>query len=211
MVPKHRERLYRLIKDKARGTRDREIRVKLELFCLALRLGNVSEACTRRGFSRRFYYRWWKRFRKSGYELRALRECSRCPRRQPGRIPRRIEWRIRWYAGQYKLGSRMIEALLARQGIRVSRSTICHVLRGRRRYRRVRRTERLKAHRRRYELPIPGLRLQLDVKYVPEPIEGERAFCYVAIDECTRWRYVEAVRHIHAEATVAFLERLKAA
>jgi transposase InsO family protein len=208
MVPKHRERLYRLFKDKARGTRNREIRIKIELFCLALKIGNVSEACSRRGFSRRFYYRWWRRFKRSGYELSALREYSRRPRRSPNLIPKQIEQRILWYANRQNLGSRMIEAMLGREGIRVSRSTICHVLRRRRRHRPLKRRHRLKAHNKRYELYIPGQRLQVDVKYVPELIEGQKAFCYVAIDECTRWRYAETYRHIDASNTVEFLQNL---
>jgi hypothetical protein len=35
---------------------------------------------------------------------------------------------------------------------------------------------RLKKHRKRYELVIPGQRLQLDVKYTPMKVEGKTAF-----------------------------------
>lgn len=200
-------RHYQKIKDLLRGTRDREVRVKLELFLLALRLGSVQEACERRGYSRQFYYRWWRRFSRSSMALASLREYSRRPRNSPNKISRRIEGRIRWYSHR-QYGARMIEAFLSREGIRISRSTICHVLRNRRRNGKRRRKE-LNPHRRRYELVIPGQRVQVDVKYVPELINGQRAYMYVAIDECTRWRYAHAYPALNENNTESFLESMK--
>ena len=202
-------RQHQKIKDLARGTRDRNVRIKLELFCLAIRLGSVSEACERRGFSRRFYYRWWKRFHRSGFQLRSLQECSRRPKRSPKQISPRLEGRILWFSRR-QYGARMIEAYLKREGSPVSRSTICHVLRRRRR-KKLKRRERLKTHQKRYELLIPGQRLQMDVKYVPERVAGERAYCYVAIDECTRWRLARIYPSLNPSTTVEFLEELKRA
>ncbi len=196
-------RVYRTIKEKSRGCRDRNIRIKLELFLLALKLGNVSEACARRGFSRRFYYRWWNRFKRSQYHLESLMEYSRRPRRSPRRIPERIEKRILWYRRR-QYGARMIEAYLKREGIKVSRSTICHVLR-KRRHRPLTRRQKLKAHRKRYELLIPGQRMQMDVKYVPELVDGQRVYCYVIIDECTRWRFARGYLSLNQYSTESFL------
>jgi transposase InsO family protein len=104
----------------------------------------------------------------------------------------------------------MIEAMLKREKKNLHRSTICHILNGRKKTKRTRR-QKLKAHRRRYELPIPGQRLQLDVKYVPEFVEGFRAFNYVAIDECTRWRFGWAYLDLNPRNTVDFLNRLQKA
>jgi transposase InsO family protein len=198
--------LYREIKKKARGCRDRDIRIKLELFLLADKLGNVSEACYRRGFSRRFYYRWWKRFKKSKYDLKSLIEKPRRPKNSPHQISWKLEKTILFLKRKH-FGARMIEALLIRQGVKVSRSTICHVLR-RRRNRPLKKRERLKTHRKRYELPIPGQRLQMDVKYVPYLVEGKKAYMYVAIDECTRWRYMNVYDQINEGITVKFLDEL---
>ena len=200
-------RLYRKIKDKARGCRDRDVRIKLELFLLAIRLGSVSEACERRGFSRRFYYRWWNRFRKSHLNLRSLEEYSRRPRHSPNRISPRIEKRISWYRRR-QYGARMIEAFLRREGIEISRSTIGHVLR-KRSTRPVKKRARLNPHRKRYELVIPGQRLQMDVKYVPELVGGKKAYCYVVVDECTRWRLTQVYDQIAGGTTVEFLKLVK--
>src|SRR5271165_449202 len=155
--------LYRELRRKARGCRDRDVRIKVELICLALKLGNVSAACRRMGFSRKFYYRWWRRLKRAKFELCGLDERSRRPKRSPNQISAKYEQAIGWYA-RHQYGARMIEALLKREGITVSRSTICHVLNKRRAPKKTRR-ERLKKHRKRYELVIPGQRLQLDVKY----------------------------------------------
>ena len=89
--------LYQEIRQKARRCRDRDVRIKVELFCLALKLQNVSEACARRGFSRKFYYKWWKRFKRAKFELWGLEEKSRRPYRSPNRISVKIEQAIRWY------------------------------------------------------------------------------------------------------------------
>lgn len=201
--------LYRELKQKARVCRDRDIRIKVELICLGLKLGNVSEACRRMGFSRKFYYRWWRRLKKSKFELWGLEELSKRPKRSPKKIGKKVEQAIRWYSAR-QYGARMIEAMLKRENLKVSRSTICHVLNKRRPPVKSRRN-RLKKHRKRYELVIPGQRFQLDVKYVPEFVGGKRAYNYVIIDECTRWRYARAYDSLCEGSTVDFLTHFKEA
>lgn len=203
------DRLYRTIKDKARGCRDRDIRIKIELFLLAIRLRSVKEACERRGFSRRFYYRWWNRFKKSHYDLGSLEEYSRRPRRSPNQISEKLEKRIFWYRRR-QYGARMIEAFLNREGIQISRSTISHVLR-KRRLKAPKKRSRLNLHNKRYELVVPCQRMQMDVKYVPELVGGKKAYCYVIIDECTRWRFAQVFDQLAAGTTVAFLKMAKLA
>jgi transposase InsO family protein len=102
----------------------------------------------------------------------------------------------------------MVQAIMAREGLRVSRTTICHVFNGRRKSKK-RKKKILNPHRKRYELAIPGQRLQVDVKYVPEFVEGRRAYSYVAVDECTRWRFAFSYLNLEEAATCDFLERLK--
>jgi transposase InsO family protein len=199
--------LYKKLKNKARGTRNRDVRIKIELFLLALKLDNVSEACSRRGFSRKFYYKWWNRFEKSGHQLSALEEKSRRPKRSPNKTPEHIEKKIR-YLDKKRHGSRQIEAHLKRSECKRSRTTICHILNGRKKIKRGPR-ERLKTHQKRYELPIPGQRLQMDVKYVPCLIDHKQAYSYVIIDECTRWRFAKTYFTLDAGTTVQFLNEFK--
>ena len=198
--------LYQKVKRKAKGCRIPDVRIKLDLFLLALKLRNVSEACSRRGFSRQFYHRWWKRFEDSGFSLQSLEEVSRRPRSSPNKTPASVERAIRYYDGKH-CGARMIEAHLKREGgdMKRSRTTICHILNGRQPSTRKKRA-RLKTHQKRYELFIPGQRLQMDVKYVPCLIDFKKAYTYVIIDECTRWRFAHAFDSLDAGTTVVFLE-----
>jgi transposase InsO family protein len=51
--------------------------------------------------------------------------------------------------------------------------------------------------------------MQMDVKYVPEPVGGRRAYCYVIVDECTRWRFTYVYHQLAPDTTVAFLNLVK--
>jgi transposase InsO family protein len=102
----------------------------------------------------------------------------------------------------------MTQAMLKREGAAVSTATICHVFNRRRRITRKKKRA-LNPHRKRYELTVPGQRLQLDVKYVPELVGNKRAYNYVAIDECTRWRFAYAYSALNEWQTYDFLEKLK--
>lgn len=200
-------RIYQKLKSQARGCRDRSVRQKLELILLSWKLENVTEACARRGYSRKFYYKWLGRLKRAGWKLQALEEYSRRPRRSPKKTPDELEAKIHWYRKR-QYGSRMIEAMLGRTRQKLSRSVICHILNGRKKGKR-RRIQPLNPHHRRYELVIPGERIQLDVKYVPELVSGKRAYNYVAIDECSRFRFAWAYDALNEQCTYDFLDRLK--
>ncbi len=189
-------------------SRDRNLRIKLELFEDVFKLQNVNEACKRSGFGRSFYYKWWRRFLQSNLNPRSLIENSRRPKLSPKQISKSLETKIKGLrkAGH---GPRMIQGVLARQNIKLSTSTINHVLNNRKEPIRIKKIK-LKKHRKRYELPIPGQRLQMDVKYVPKFVADKRIFNYVIVDECTRIRFIHAYPEINAQLTVDFIERAKA-
>lgn len=198
------------LKPLLKHSKDREVRVKAELILLACKLQNVTEACARRGFSRKFFYKWYRRLLRSKWKLDSLQEYSRRPRKTHRlRTKRSTEDKVK---SLHKLGygAPTIQAHLRRSGSKLSRSTICHILRGRKRFVKKSKREKLKAHRRRYEIPIPGLRLQMDVKYVPELVGGLKTYNYVIVDECTRMRLIRGYTSINPENTVHFLEKAKA-
>ncbi len=189
-------------------SRDRNLRIKLELFEDVFKLQNVNEACKRAGFGRSFYYKWWKRFYQSNLNPRSLLEQSRKPHKSPQKMPRKFEIKIKALR-RIGHGPRMIQGVLARQDIKLSTSTINHVLNNRKSPAKTKRIK-IKKHRKRYELPIPGQRLQMDVKYVPKFVADKRIFNYVIVDECTRIRFIHAYPEINAQWTVDFIERAKA-
>jgi transposase InsO family protein len=205
---------YQMVREKLmpqlRRCRDRDVRVKAELILTALKLQNVDLACKRLGFSRSFHYKWWNRLVADKFRLRSLREESRKPKRSPKQVDGYVETRIGFYHRK-GYGADMIKEYLRREGLpSASRSTINHVLNERKPAVKKRRFK-LKKHRRRYELAIPGQRLQLDVKYSPMLVGGKTVYVYVAVDECTRWRFAYAYEELNEQWTVDFLDRLIAA
>lgn len=60
----------------------------------------------------------------------------------------------------------------------------------------------------------PGQRIQVDVKFVPSAclanpnLAGERFFQYTAIDEYSRWRFVETFEEHSTYSSTMFLEHL---
>ena len=206
-LKKDNTKIIKKIKKLKGKTRDKNIRIKLELFILALKLDNISEACARRGLGRSFYYKWWNRFCKSRFKLESLNEKSRKPRKSPNKIKRAKEVEILELGAQGN-GSRMIKAILDRKGKGHSTSTINHVLNDRKKPIKLK-NKKLNPHNRRYEMPIPGQRIQMDVKYFPHKIKGKKAYVYVAIDECTRWRYTKAYDTINGLLTVEFMKEVE--
>jgi transposase InsO family protein len=200
--------LKRLLELKTQ-TRSHDIKLKLNLFIKALKLGNVAEACSRMGMGRTFYYKWWKRFKVSDFNLDSLKELSRKPRFSPNKTSPEVEAKI-FDLKILSHGSLMIQGILKREKIKISVPTISHILNERKEVSAIER-KRLNPHNKRYELPIPGQRLQMDVKYVPNKVEGKRVYTYVAVDECTRWRFAYTFDWLDHGKTVEFLEMLKEA
>lgn len=205
------QRVSKKLREQLKSCKERDIRIKAELILLGCKLNNASEACARRGFSRKFFCKWYGRLKRSRWDLRALREYSRRPRRVNVRKTKaHVEKKIQTLA-KLGFGAPTIQATLLREWkFRIAKSTIGHILRKRKKSVRRMRSQKLKSHRRRYEVPIPGLRMQMDVKYVPEPVACARAYVYVIVDECTRMRFARAYGAINGHNTVEFLELAKA-
>lgn len=206
-MKKDNTKIIKKIQKVKKETRNREVRFKLELFILALKNDNISEACAIRGIGRTFYYKWWGRFKKSKFNLKSLNEKSRRPKKSPKKTKKSLEENVlTMHSKGY--GARMIHNLLKREKKPLSSSTICHILNGRKRVKKSKRKV-LKAHRRRYELPIPGQRIQIDVKYVPTLIRGNRAYCFSAVDECTRIKFSYCYFSLSETSSFDFLDKLK--
>ena len=63
------------------------------------------------------------------------------------------------------------------------------------------------------KMHFPGERVQIDVKFVPESCivgdaAGEKFYQYTAIDEFSRWRYLEAFQEHSSYSSAQFLEHL---
>lgn len=64
------------------------------------------------------------------------------------------------------------------------------------------------------QMDYPGQRVQIDIKYVPSAclknskVIGKQFFQYTAIDEYSRWRYVEAFEEHNTYSSAVFLDHL---
>jgi len=173
-------------------TREQRIRQKLNGFQEAKRLGNVTLACKRLGISRKTYYKWWNIYVQSGYDKESLADRSRRPHSNPRTI--RGEWKERIVDFRKKTGYGPLRlwAHFVRDGWEDAPSPhgIYQVLR-REGLIKTRTKAPRKKHKRRYEMPMPGDRVQVDIKFVPYRIHGVQYFQYTAIDDCSRFRISE--------------------
>ena len=63
------------------------------------------------------------------------------------------------------------------------------------------------------KMHFPGERVQVDMKFVPQvcivrEAKGEKFYQYTAIDEFSRWRYLEAFREHSSYSSATFVEHL---
>lgn len=198
--------LYARVRLAGRYCRDVPTRKKINLFLDAIKEGDVRAACRRHGVVPKTYYAWWNRFVKGGLDIDSLAPFSRKPRKSPARTKgRTLKW-IRHYRTEFHYGPERIKMYLdLNHGITIAQSTIGEVIaREGLRLRRNRKPP-INHHTRRYSLPWPGDRLQMDIKYVPKKIDDQQYYVFNAIDDCTRWRMSKLYRNKGIPEAVNFL------
>jgi len=198
--------LYAKVQKAGRYCRDVEVRKKVNLFLDAIKRGNVRAACRYHGVIPKTYYCWWNRFVQNGFEVEALLPRSRQPHRSPRKTKgRTLKW-IRHYRLEFHYGPERIQLYLKlNHGIDIARSTVWEVIKRNGWRLRRNRKKKVNKHTRRYSLPWPGQRVQLDIKYVPKKINGEQYYVYNAIDDCSRYRISRLYRDIGISEAVDFL------
>ena len=53
-----------------------------------------------------------------------------------------------------------------------------------------------------------GDMVEIDVKFVPDPIDGVKCYQFTAVDCASRWRYLQAYEHIDTISTLTFVKGL---
>lgn len=130
--------------------------------------------------------RWVAAYKRGGEA--ALAPQSTRPKSNPNETPIRIKERVIEVRKETRKCAKKIHWQLAKEGIRIDARTVGKILKAEglvRKYRvkRIRYTY-IKARRQ------PGELVELDVKYVPGPVENRQYFQYTAIDTASRWRYM---------------------
>lgn len=149
---------------------------------------NVAKTCRYFGISRPTYYRWFERYRELGPE--GLRDRSRRPHSHPRMTPWEVIEKVLYLRRSYHFGPARIAMYLERyHTVRVSKTGIWRLLKraGMNRLPTSMRYRRRQERFQRYEKPLPGHQLQVDVKFLdPLPGQRRRYYQYTAIDDCTR-------------------------
>jgi transposase InsO family protein len=170
--------------------------------------GNVSMTCRYFGITRQAFYKWLRRYEEQGVE--GLRDRSRRPHVIPHETKPEVVSKIVYLRQHYHFGPHKIAMYLKRyHDIEVSASGVWRILKrldmsrlpASQRYRR--HVDRWK----RYEKPLPGHRVQMDVKFIA-PLQGSRKkhYQFTAIDDCTRIRVLRIYDRLNQQSAIRFLD-----
>jgi transposase InsO family protein len=171
--------------------------------------GNVSLTCRYFGITRQAFYNWLRRYEEHGVD--GLRDRSRRPHTIPNATKAEVVGKIVYLRQHYHFGPHKIAMYLKRyHDIQVSPSGVWRILKrldmsrlpASQRYRR--HVDRWK----RYEKPLPGHRVQIDVKFIA-PLQGSRKkkhYQFTAIDDCTRIRVLRIYERLNQTTAIRFLD-----
>jgi transposase InsO family protein len=172
--------------------------------------GSVSKTCRYYGISRPTFYKWQHRYEEHGEQ--GLRDGSSRPHHIPHATKAEVVGKIVYLRQSYHFGPNKIVMYLARyHDITISPSGVWRILK-RLEMNRLPASQRYVRHKKRwtrYEKPLPGHQVQVDVKFI-EPIGQTRRkyYQFTAIDDCTRIRVLRVYRRNDQKTAIQFLDYL---
>jgi len=155
-------------------------------------------------FSERSLKYWLAAFNKFG--INGLENKSRRPKTNPKETPIRIKERIIELRKEKNECALKIQWDLEEEGINIHHQTIQKIIRQEgltRKYR----TRKIKYNYVRIPLKRGEL-IEIDVKWVPDRIKGQRCYQFTAIDCGSRWRYLQAYNDASNLSAIRFLKEL---
>jgi transposase InsO family protein len=170
--------------------------------------GNVAQTCRYFGISRPTFYKWLRQYEEFGEE--GLRDRSSRPKYCPHETTSEVVGKIMYLRQSYHFGPHKISMYLKRyHDVEISRSGVWRILH-RLDLGRLPASQRYKRYDRRwkrYEKPMPGHRVQVDVKFI-EPLPGARKkhYQYTAIDDCTRLRVLRIYDRNNQKTAIQFID-----
>jgi transposase InsO family protein len=172
--------------------------------------GNVALTCRYYGISRQIFYTWKRRYEADG--LDGLRDRSHRPRISPNATRTEVVGKIIYLRQHYHFGPARIAMYLKRyHEVQISPSGVWRILK-RLQLNRLPASQRHQRHDRRwkrYEKPLPGHRVQLDVKFI-QPLPGapptRKYYQFTAIDDCTRLRVLRIYPKLNQQTAIQFLD-----
>ena len=155
-------------------------------------------------FSERALKYWIANYRKHGLE--GLQNISTRPKTHPKETPIRIKERIIELRKERKRCALKLKWDLEEEGIDIHYQTIQKIIKKEG----LTRKYRIRKIRYKYiRIPLEkGELVEIDIKYVPDRIKGQRYYQFTAIDCSTRWRYLQAYDDASTFSAIKFLKEL---
>lgn len=169
---------------------------------------NIAKTCRYFGISRATFYHWQTKYQKYGVD--GLRDRSRRPLHSPRETQVEVVAKIIYLRERYHFGPWKIQMYLKRyHDIAMSGPGIYRILKrlNMNRLPHNQGYKRFKKTYRRYEKPLPGHRIQMDVKFL-EKIGDTRAryYQFTAIDDCTRLRVMKIYERNNQKNAIKFAD-----
>lgn len=178
-----------------------EQRKRLQWINLYNKTHDAGFVCRHFGISRPTLRKWLRRYNEHGRE--GLKDQSKKPLHSPNKKRNTfLLEKIKEYRENRKLGARRIQLELIRnEQIKLSLATIHKALQeiDAKPLVRTKRSKKVK----RYAMPLPGARVQMDVTKIRPGI-----YQYTAIDDCTRYRVLALYKRKTAQNTLDFIDKV---
>ena len=162
---------------------------------------NMVKVCP---FSERALKYWLDNYRKDG--LKGLENKSRRPKSNPRKTPIRIKERIIELRKEKKQCSMKLMWDLQEEGINIHFQTVQKIIKAEgltKKYR----TRKIQCKYVRIPLKKGDL-AEIDIKFVPDRVDGEKCYQFTAIDCSSRWRYLQAYNDASSFSAISFLKEL---
>ncbi len=179
--------------------KEERLRWVLPLVNKETRLKEIQKICPH---SIRSLKRWMKVYREHGED--GLNPKSTRPKTNPKETPIHLKEKVLDLRKQTKLCAQKLHWRLEKEGIQIHERTIGKILKADNLVRKYR-VKKVKYKYIKATLS-PGELIEIDVKYVPGRIKGQRYFQYTAIDCASRWRHLEVFDEQTSFHSIKFLE-----
>jgi transposase InsO family protein len=166
-----------------------------------VKLKDLVKVCPHSGRSLK---RWAAAYKKDG--RKGLEPKSTRPKTNPNETPIWMKEKIREVRKKTKKCALKIHWQLEKEGIGIHERTVGKILKADGLVKKYR-VKRVKYKYIKAKLK-PGELVEIDVKYVPKRIDGQRYFQYTAIDCASRWRHLNAYDEQTTDRSVRFLKEV---
>jgi transposase InsO family protein len=183
------------------NTQEEKLRWIEPLLKKELTIKQMTKVCP---FGERTLKYWLSKYRKYGME--GLKNRSKRPKSQPNETPIRTKERILELRKETKLCARKLNYKLKKEDIGIHDRTIGKIIKTENLTRKYR-TKKVKYKYIRIP-PSPGELVEIDIKYVPRKLENKRYYQFTAVDDSSRWRYMQVYDDMGNGSAIAFLLKL---